>query len=144
MRAKTPTPVAFVLSAYVRERGTALREPGAVAMLVESREPLEGERRVEAAPAFAADPELMWIPLVDERRRPAGLLERGAFERGERAETEALTIAPSSALVEVARRAMLRPAARRFYPLVCCDARGRYLGLVRIERLVERLADTAR
>ena len=36
-------------------------------------------------------------------------------------------------------RAMARPAADRFDPLVCVDDRGHYLGVLRIEQLVHRL-----
>jgi hypothetical protein len=42
---------------------------------------------------------------------------------------------------EVARRAMAREVDQRFDPVVCRDARGRYQGIVTIERLVERLTD---
>jgi hypothetical protein len=35
---------------------------------------------------------------------------------------------------------MLRPPATRFHPVVLCDVRGRYVGVVRIERLVALLA----
>jgi hypothetical protein len=35
---------------------------------------------------------------------------------------------------------MLRPPEIRFHPIVCCDVQGRYLGLVRVERLVAALA----
>jgi hypothetical protein len=46
-------------------------------------------------------------------------------------------------LAAVSRRAMGRPIARRFDPLMCCDEAGRYAGLVRIERIVDALATTA-
>jgi hypothetical protein len=35
---------------------------------------------------------------------------------------------------------MTRPPSERFGPLVFCDERGRYAGLVRLERLVHHLA----
>jgi hypothetical protein len=40
----------------------------------------------------------------------------------------------------VARRAAARPLIERFYPLVACDRRGVYLGLVRVEQLLDALA----
>lgn len=140
---KTLTPVAFALSAYVRERGAAMREPGAVAALVEHVAPLErdGDRDAAAA-AFSDDPELRWIPTVDARRRPVGLFERSATERGAPPDDRLLAVTPSSPLAAVAQRAMLRPHATRFHPLVCCDERGRYLGLVSIDRIVAALAAT--
>lgn len=39
-----------------------------------------------------------------------------------------------------ALRAMARPPGGRFLPLVCSDEEGRYVGIVRVERLVEALA----
>ncbi len=41
---------------------------------------------------------------------------------------------------EAARRAIVRRADLRFRPLVCVDAQGRLAGIVRMERLVEALA----
>lgn len=141
VQAKTLTPVAFGLSAYARERGAAMRTPSALATLVEPVEPVEQGREADAA--RGEDPESSWIPVVDAQRRPVGLIERGAAARVGPAGSELLVVAPASTPTEVARRAMLRPRRHRFAPLVCCDARGRYLGLVRIERLVESLADAA-
>jgi hypothetical protein len=46
---------------------------------------------------------------------------------------------PSTAPETVVARAMARPAADRFDPLVCVDDRGHYLGVLRIEQLVHRL-----
>ena len=46
---------------------------------------------------------------------------------------------PSAAPEAVVARAMARPAADRFDPLVCVDDRGHYLGVLRIEQLVHRL-----
>ena len=44
---------------------------------------------------------------------------------------------------EAARRAMTRDLSERWDPLVCIDARGRYLGIVRMERLVDELSSRA-
>lgn len=41
---------------------------------------------------------------------------------------------------DAAQRAVVRPAAVRFHPLVCTDNAGRYVGVVRIERLLDALA----
>jgi hypothetical protein len=35
---------------------------------------------------------------------------------------------------------MTRPPGRRFEPVVLCDEPGRYIGIVRVERLVQELA----
>jgi EAL domain-containing protein (putative c-di-GMP-specific phosphodiesterase class I) len=141
VRAKTLTPVAFGLSRYVRERGAAMLEPGAIAPLVEPLATLTAASAAGAA--FAADPKLSWVTLVDGRRRPLGLIEREAFARGEQPRPELLVVSPASGIVEAVRRAMHRPPATRFDPLVCCDADGAYAGIVHVERLVEALTRAA-
>ncbi len=145
VRAKTLTPVAFPLSRYVRERGTAMLEPGSLAPLVE-RAPVvaAGEDAAAAvARAFAADAGLTWVVLLDARDRPVGLQERNAMGRGEPPAGELLIVGVTNGIAEVAQRAMLRDPARRFEPLVCCDASGGYAGIVTLERLVEALARAA-
>jgi len=141
VRAKTLTPVAFALSAYVRERGAAMLEPGALVTLLErpAALPQDAEPAVLGA-AFEMEPGLCWVPLVDARRRPVGMLERAAHERGEPPAREVLAVGAPARVPEVLRRAMLRPPATRFHPVVCCDESGRYVGIARIERLVDALA----
>jgi hypothetical protein len=68
------------------------------------------------------------------------MLERDAALRGEDPSGEVLVVAPAGRIPELAQRAMLRPPEVRFHPVVCCDVQGRYLGLVRVERLVAALA----
>ena len=51
----------------------------------------------------------------------------------------AMTVAPSAALTEVARRAMARPVPDRFAPLVCTDGQGGVLGLICIDDLMGAL-----
>ncbi len=51
----------------------------------------------------------------------------------------AMTLAPSAALTEAARRAMARAQVHRFAPLVCTDAIGTVLGVVRIDDLLTAL-----
>jgi EAL domain-containing protein (putative c-di-GMP-specific phosphodiesterase class I) len=139
--AKTLTRVGFALSSYVRERGAAATEPGALLALLERREALALDSgRAERAALFAAHPAIMHLPLLDAGRRPVAMLERAAFEHGGGPVEALLVVTPPSRVAEVARRAMLRPAATRFHPLVCCDVRGKYLGVVPVERLVDALA----
>lgn len=138
---KTLTRIGFALSAYVRDRGAAATTPGALVALLERVAPLERDAAAgERADRFAADPGLQHLPVVDARRRPVGMLERGAALRGEDPIGEVLVVAPSGRIPELAQRAMLRPPEVRFHPVVCCDVQGRYLGLVRLERLVAALA----
>jgi EAL domain-containing protein (putative c-di-GMP-specific phosphodiesterase class I) len=140
VRAKTLTRVGFALSSYVRERGAAAIEPGALLSLLERRRPLEPDSsHAERAALFAAHPGMMHLPIVDGRRRPVAMLERSAFEHGEEPVEALLLVTAASRVAEVAQRAMLRPAATRFHPVVCCDVQGRYLGIVRVERLVDAL-----
>jgi len=138
---KTLTRVGFALSAYVRERGAAATTPSALVALLERVAPLERDAtREQRADRFAAEPGLRHLPLVDARRRPVAMLERGAAARGEEPVGDLLVVAPSGRIPELAERAMLRPPEVRFDPIVCCDVQGRYLGLVRVERLVAALA----
>ena len=81
-----------------------------------------------------------FVPVVDSRRRPVGLIARSGLLADGDAVVPVLTVMPGSRVSDVALRAMTRPAAERFVPLVCCDEAGRYLGLVRVERLVAELA----
>jgi hypothetical protein len=43
--------------------------------------------------------------------------------------------------VECARQAMARAQADRLRPLVCCGADGRFVGILRVDRLVSALVD---
>ena len=141
VRAKTLTRVGFPLATYVRERGGAATEPGVLVALLER--PLAAERDAPAEQLrarFDDDPGMQHVPLVDSRRRPVALLSRTAFERGDPPAEELLTVTASARVPEVARRAVTRPLPTRFDPVVCCDGRGRYVGIVRIERLVSALA----
>lgn len=141
VHAKTLTTVGFPLAAYVRERGIAATRPGALMTLLERPEPLERASPPGAvAAALRSTGDLHHVVLVDERRRPVALHERVAFERGEGPAEDLLVVTPAAEPAEVARRAMLRRPATRFLPVVCCDVRGRYVGVVRIERLIGLLS----
>lgn len=77
--------------------------------------------------------------LLDEFGRPREVVLRsasGAPGLRHPAMCTSLETSPS----ELAVRAMARPSAERFTPVACCDERGRLLGVVRVERLVEALA----
>jgi EAL domain-containing protein (putative c-di-GMP-specific phosphodiesterase class I) len=47
-------------------------------------------------------------------------------------------------IVEAAHRALNRDEARRFDPLLCTDSSGAFVGMVRMERVIEQLAVLAR
>jgi hypothetical protein len=51
-----------------------------------------------------------------------------------------LLVPPDLSTAEAARRAMSRPAQRRFDPLVCIDRTGSVLGVIAVSDLVVTLA----
>ena len=93
--------------------------------------------RAEIAPAaFAEDPAVTWVAVVDEHDRPVGLIDRhGSAHRP-------LSVLPAERLADVARRIASRPAVERHAPVVLCDERARLIGLTTVERVLGRLADT--
>lgn len=56
---------------------------------------------------------------------------------------DGLRVNVDTPVVAAARRAITRPREARFDPLVCIDNAGRYVGVVPMERLVERLSQEA-
>ncbi len=142
--AKTLTPVAFVLSAYVRERGAELAAPGPLAALLQRSPSIDRDRdprivSIALSATFGANPALRYIPLV-EGERPVGMAERSAHQRGEPPVDDVLVVSLSARVPDVALRAIARPPVTRFHPLACCDQRGRFMGMVPVERLVAVLA----
>jgi EAL domain-containing protein (putative c-di-GMP-specific phosphodiesterase class I) len=55
----------------------------------------------------------------------------------------AMTVAPSTTLVDVVRRAMLRHDLRRWDPLVCTDANGAVVGTVAVDRVILAVCDSS-
>jgi EAL domain-containing protein (putative c-di-GMP-specific phosphodiesterase class I) len=92
---------------------------------------------------FDRRPEPEYVALVDHQCRPTGLVRRCDHARGDGPVRNLMLVTVDMPLATVGRRAMARPAARRFDPLVCWDSSGRYAGLVRIERVVDALAAAA-
>ncbi len=133
-------PLSAVVADAIR-RASPPVEPGeTVAGLIESRHALPwGSSLDEVADAFLEDPLNDVIVLVDEQARPLALAERASLLRGEPYERPVMRISPSSPQKSVARRAAARPWLERYHPLVACDRRGVYLGLVRIEQLLDAL-----
>jgi CBS domain-containing protein len=89
-----------------------------------------------ASVAFAKDPAVTWVAVVDEHDRPVALLD---WHGGTH---PPLCVLPAERLADVARRVASRPAVERHAPVVLCDERARLVGLVTVERLLGRLADT--
>jgi hypothetical protein len=80
-----------------------------------------------------------WLVLVDGLGCPVRLVERAAMLRAEPFEHRVLTVAGEEPVSVAVKRAQLRPQPERLRPLVCCDENGRYVGVVRIERLLAAL-----
>ncbi|CAI7980438.1 EAL domain-containing protein [Frankia sp. Hr75.2] len=80
--------------------------------------------------------------IVSNRCRPVAVrLAGGAGGREPQRIPTSLFALPDEPVTEVARRAMTRPAGCRFDPVIIVTEMGRPLGLVRMERLMLRLAD---
>lgn len=88
----------------------------------------------QSAPVVVVDADDVPRVLVLPSERP------GAVPRVEPVD---VTVAPETAVTDVAARAVARSAGVRFDPLVCTDAAGRYVGVVGVEDLVLELAVTA-
>jgi EAL domain-containing protein (putative c-di-GMP-specific phosphodiesterase class I) len=135
------------VSPQLRDRILASRPPSAEAGV---------EALLERAPAaalaaggegiaqtFAAHLGLEHVAVLDAGKRPVAIVPRQGFFGGVARERPAMRIDLGEELAAVARRAMARPLAERFDPVVCCDGRGRYIGVVKVERLMEALAAVA-
>jgi EAL domain-containing protein (putative c-di-GMP-specific phosphodiesterase class I) len=95
------------------------------------------------AQTFAAHLGLEHVTVLDAGKRPVAIVPRQGFFGGVARERSPMRVDLGEEPAGVARRAMARPFAERFDPLVMCDGRGRYLGVVRVDRLVEALAAIA-
>jgi EAL domain-containing protein (putative c-di-GMP-specific phosphodiesterase class I) len=87
---------------------------------------------------FLLHPETDWIVVLDEFSRPHELVRRAGTAR-----IAPLTAMATDRLQDVARRVATRPRDERFAPIAVCDELGRLEGLVRIEHLLQALADVA-
>lgn len=137
----TMDPLANPVADAIHQASPPAEAAQAIGALIEGRPALDwGGSLEEIADAFLEDPRNEVIVLVDERNRPLALAERAALLRGEPFERPVMRVTPTSPLKAVARRAAARPMLERYHPLVACDRRGVYLGLVRIEQLLDALA----
>ena len=81
-----------------------------------------------------------WLVLVKDDDRPIRLVERASLLRGEPFEHRVYVVAADASLAACARQATKRSRVDRLRPLVCCEASGRFLGIIRVERLLAALA----
>jgi EAL domain-containing protein (putative c-di-GMP-specific phosphodiesterase class I) len=74
--------------------------------------------------------------LVDHEQRPLGLVTAYGISVQRR---PAMCVHESAPPLTILQRALTRPAELRFDPLACCDESGVFLGVLRLERLIESL-----
>lgn len=92
-----------------------------------------------AAAAFTADPRLRSVVLLDEFSRPTAVLDGDAAQLG--VQSPGMRVNLDTPLGDAVSRAMTRDAGARFEPLLATDNAGRFIGLVRLERLVQALCE---
>jgi EAL domain-containing protein (putative c-di-GMP-specific phosphodiesterase class I) len=120
-----------------------LRFRSAKARLVEHVASLVEQVPVEGGPAGGVVPGGQSGLRVDSAGRPVALLlprRRGDDQPGHRIVPVTLRVPALAGVREVARRAAARPEHCRFDPVVCVDDVGVAVGVVRVERLLIRLA----
>ncbi|WNB87161.1 EAL domain-containing protein [Cellulomonas sp. ATA003] len=137
------------MAATIRDLARRSERAHTVAGLVERTATISDEDLLSSTQPFAA-PRHDLVVVVDRHDRAVCLVRRGPAD-GSPAAGDAppdvvavsLRATDTAELTDVATRAMTRPPATRFDPIVCGDAYGRYLGILRPERLVLRLAELA-
>lgn len=121
------------------------RQVDRLAGLLERTATIRDDDLTAAQSKFQADPGLEVVAVLDRHGRAVCLLRRQLRAGDVPTDPQVLPIslraAASADLPEVATRAMTRPAEVRFDPVVCGDAYGGYLGIVRPERMMLRLAE---
>lgn len=91
-------------------------------------------------PALRAADDLDVVVVLDEHDRPVGFV--GADDLTGTLEP-VLCVNVEAPVAAAAHRCLTRPRRQRFHPLACCDGAGRYLGLVRVERILHALANAS-
>jgi len=77
------------------------------------------------------------VVVIDDSAHPVSILQPGPAGTWE--PIDVLTVHVDTSVTDAVARAMARPPATRFSPITCTDAAGRFVGILRIERLVEHL-----
>ena len=94
-----------------------------------------------AAGAMAARPEHRTVVVVDQWHRPTGAVDRHALATGMNPDIMRFNV--DTPIADAARRCITRRLDARFQPLICTDNAGRYVGIVPVERLIDKLASQA-
>jgi EAL domain-containing protein (putative c-di-GMP-specific phosphodiesterase class I) len=92
---------------------------------------------VGAALGSFVDDRVDTVVLLDDRGRPDATVDSGGIVHAMR--DSGLRVNVDTPVTEVLQRAIVRAPGQRFHPLVCIDDAGRYVGIVRMERLVDTL-----
>jgi EAL domain-containing protein (putative c-di-GMP-specific phosphodiesterase class I) len=87
-----------------------------------------------------ADDDVDIMVVLDPFGRPVATL--GADGLSTSVRETSLQISLDTPVAEAAQRAITRPREHHFHPLLCTDDTGRFVGLVRMERIVEFLSTT--
>lgn len=132
-------PLAPGLAEHVRDQTAARGEAEGVGRLAEPVMTVPPDMAPEEVAVHARAVGL--VMLVDEQGRPRGLLTAARAGRAEPV-IAAVCVNRRTSVADAAQQAMARPPELRFEPLACCDEQGVLVGLVRIERLVEALAES--
>lgn len=92
--------------------------------------------RAAAARAFA-DGATDLVVMLDAHHRPVATIDTDGLVHS--ALDPSMRVSVETPVTEAAERAITRPTAQRFHPLLCVDDLGRYVGVVRMERVLTYL-----
>lgn len=112
--------------------------PPTLASLVDPATAVTSGEAAAVARRLAAADSSDHAVVLDAEGHAVGLVDRSGVREG-----LVVAVRLSSSLAEVARSMLSRPAGERFSPVVCDDERGRFVGLLYPERLLEALATLA-
>jgi EAL domain-containing protein (putative c-di-GMP-specific phosphodiesterase class I) len=118
----------------LRSFASRSREPTLRALVEDARTTRD---EAGAVAAFAAE-DVDIVVVLSAHGRPVATLEAAGLLTSVR--DSSLQVSVDTPVTEAAHRAINRPREHRFHPLVCTDDAGRFVGLVRMERVVEFLA----
>ncbi|NEK58998.1 EAL domain-containing protein [Geodermatophilus sabuli] len=124
-------PLAPEVTRLVHAQVARARVSGSVAGL------LRPARQCEAGSTLPGVPPAV---LLGQRGEPVGLLLACPRTAAAFTAPVSLRVPPTAGITETLQRALTRPPAQRFDPVVCTDATGTVLGLLRIEDLVTAAA----
>lgn len=92
--------------------------------------------KAAAASAFA-DHATDLVVMLDAHHRPVATMDTDGLVHS--ALDPSMRISVETSVAEAAERAITRPTAQRFHPLLCVDDLGRYVGMARMERVLTYL-----